>query len=155
RQHLWDVPEMAARIRRGGGEVHPEPHLRRLVDVELPLRTLLWEPGLDAPPAAVAPDVPLYRLAATPTPPPPARPLAERIEALLPAARDPLVRALEARELAALGRLYFGRNDVARAAALFEAALAVRPGDAVASVDLAVVRARAGDVAGALALVEA
>ncbi|MCA1664753.1 MAG: tetratricopeptide repeat protein [Myxococcales bacterium] len=56
--------------------------------------------------------------------------------------------------MVALGRLYLARGDAARANALFETALAVRPGDSAASVDLAVVRARSGDVRGALALVD-
>ena len=154
RQQLWDAVETAARIRRAGGEVRAESHLRRLVEGELAARAILWEPGLDAPPLALLPDVPLYRLTATPAPLPPARPLATRIEALLSPARDPTARQLEARQLTDLGRVYLARGDVARARALFEAALAVRPGDAVASIDLAVVRARAGDLGAALALVE-
>jgi Flp pilus assembly protein TadD len=50
--------------------------------------------------------------------------------------------------------VYLAHGDAPRANALFEAALAVRPGDSAASVDLAVVRARSGDVRGALALVD-
>jgi tetratricopeptide (TPR) repeat protein len=86
---------------------------------------------------------------------PPVRPLATRIDALLQPGRDPDLRRQAAQQLTALGRFYLARNDATRAAALFDAALAIRPGDVVATVDLAVVRARGGDVAGALTLVEA
>jgi Tfp pilus assembly protein PilF len=83
------------------------------------------------------------------------RPLAERITQLLAPARDPTVRTVESQQLVALGRAYFARHEVVAAAALFEAALAVRPQDEAAAVDLAVTRAQRGDVRGALALVEA
>ncbi|MGZ3407120.1 MAG: tetratricopeptide repeat protein, partial [Polyangia bacterium] len=115
---------------------------------------LLWEPGSDPPPAPITPDVPLYH-AYVDGPLPPARPLAERIAHLLTPARDPTVRIVECEALVALGRLYLLRGDAPCANALFETALAARPGDAAAGVDLAGVRARAGDGKGALALVDA
>jgi tetratricopeptide (TPR) repeat protein len=154
RQQLWDAIEVAARARRGGGEVRPESRLRRLVDDELAARAVLWEPGLDAPPLPVEPDVPLDRLRASVAPLPSPRPLATRLEALLAPARDPTVRKLLSAQLSDLGRVYLARSDLPRAAALFEAARGVRPGDAVAAIDLAVVRAHEGDFAGALALVD-
>jgi tetratricopeptide (TPR) repeat protein len=154
RQQLWDATEVAARARRGGGEVHAQGRLRRLVDDELPARAILWEPGLDTPPSALEPDVPLYRLRAVAPPLPSPRPLVARIDALLAPGRDPTVQKLWSAQLSDLGRVYLGRNDLPRAAALFEAARAVRPHDAVAAIDLAVARARQGDVAGALALVD-
>ena len=90
---------------------------------------LLWEPGTDPLPSPIVPDVPLYR-AYVDAPLPPARPLAERIAALLAPARDPTVRIVECEALVALGRVYLARGDAPRANALFETALAVRPGDA-------------------------
>jgi tetratricopeptide (TPR) repeat protein len=56
--------------------------------------------------------------------------------------------------LVGLGRRYLASGDEARAGAFFEAALGVRQIDAAAAIDLAVVRARRGDFAGALALDE-
>jgi tetratricopeptide (TPR) repeat protein len=127
---------------------------RALVNAQPATRAILWEPGTDAPPLPVAPSVPLYELQrSAPTLPAP-RPLAEKIETLLAPGRDPIVRQLEATQLTSLGRVYLERNDLPRAAALFESARAVRPADAVADVDLAVVLARRGDFSGALALVD-
>lgn len=140
RQQTWDEKEVAARTRRAAAD--PRPPAR------------WWEPGLEPPPPTVLPDVPLYRIERAEPPLPPVRPLALRIEQLLAPARDPTVRHLEATQLTSLGRVYFSRGDATRAAVLFEAALAVRPDDAVAATDLGVVRAQAGDFAGALALVE-
>jgi tetratricopeptide (TPR) repeat protein len=142
RQHAWDKPEEAARARRADHTVADDR------------AALLWEPGTDPAPSPITPDVPLYR-AYVDGPLPPARPLAERIARLLEPARDPTVRIVECEALVALGRLYLLRGDAARANALFETALAARPGDAAAGVDLAVVHARGGDVKGALALVDA
>jgi len=148
RQQAWDKREEGARLRRAG---------LLAVDERAPL---LWEPATDPLPPAVVPDVPLYRVEAhvegrAEAALPPPRPLAERIASLLSPGRDPTVRSVECEALVALGRLYLSRNEAARADALFEAALAVRPGDAAAGVDRAVVRARAGDLRGALALVDA
>src|SRR5262249_55874056 len=140
RQHLWDKTEKAARARRADSHAGEE-------------HALLWEPGSDATPTPVALDMPLYHVGGDGALPP-ARPLAERVAALLAPARDPTPRTVECRALVALGTAYLGGGDPARALALFETALAVRPGDASASVDLAVVRARGGDVRGALALVD-
>jgi tetratricopeptide (TPR) repeat protein len=154
RQIVWDQPETAARMRRGGGELHPDARLRKIVDEALPARAVLWEPGQDSAPLPLEPDVPLYRLRATPAPLPSARPLAERVEQLLLPARDPTARHVLATQLTNLGRIFFQRGDLPRATALFEAARAVRPGDAVAAIDLAVIRARQGDLLGALALVD-
>jgi len=144
RQHAWDRTETAARLRRADA---------RAVDESAPL---LWEPGLDPLPDPVTPDVPLYHVPAHGGDEalPAARPLAERVAALLTPARDPTTRLIECEALVALGRAYLAHGDATRAVALFETALAVRPGDAAASVDLAVVRARGGDVRGALALVD-
>jgi tetratricopeptide (TPR) repeat protein len=139
RQQAFDATEVAARRRRAA--------------VERAELVTLWEPGVEPIGNAVTPDVPLWRLEASATPPP-ARPLALRIEQLLEPARDPTVRRLECQQLVALGRYYVSRDDLPRAAALFQSALAVRPGDSAAAVDLAVVRARSGDVRGALGLVE-
>lgn len=141
RQQAWDHVEVAARKRRAGADGPPPAEL--------------WEPGSERLPPRIVPDVPLYRLGPVEAAAPPARPLALRIEALLWPARDPTARRLECQQLVALGRYYVSRDDLPRAAALFQSALAVRPGDAAAAVDLAVVRARAGDVRGALTLVEA
>src|SRR5262249_19519928 len=47
RQHAWDKIEKAARLRRADAHATDE-------------HALLWEPGLDATPADVALDVPLY-----------------------------------------------------------------------------------------------
>src|SRR5262249_17417911 len=125
----------------------------RAADVPDQRRDTLWEPGVAPSPYKLTPDVPLYHVTVSPTLPP-VRPLVVRIEELLAPARDPSVRRLEAHQLPPPGRHYLA-DDTPRAAALFEAALLVRPGDAAASVDLAVVRARTGDFKGALALVEA
>ncbi|MDB4965667.1 MAG: hypothetical protein JWN44_1356 [Myxococcales bacterium] len=141
RQHLWDKKEVAGRLRRSG------------LDDALKSPSL-WESDYDDPIDQLQPDVPLYRVTPAPTLPP-VRPLAERIEALLQPGRDPDARRLATQQLTALGRVYLARGDAARAAALFEAALALRPGDVVATIDLAVVRARAGDVPNALRLVDA
>lgn len=154
RQHLWDTAEVTARVRRAGGEVHATPRLRRLVEDELRARAVLWEPGVEPPPAPIVPDVPLDRVTAAPEPLPPPRPLAARVATLLRPGRDPTVRQLEGHALGDLGRAYLLGNDGEAAAALYAAALAVHPGDAVAATDLAVVRARAGDLQGALALVD-
>ncbi len=140
RQHAWDKSERAARLRRA--DAHGDGDTGTL-----------WEPGSDTPPPILLPDVPLYHVGDD-GPLPPARPLAERVAALLSPARDPTARIVECEALVALGRAYLSRNDAARANALFETAVAVRPGDAAASVDLAVIRARGGDVRGALALVD-
>jgi tetratricopeptide (TPR) repeat protein len=140
RQHAWDKAEEAARTRRAAAG-----------DEHVPI---LWEPGADPLPSPIAPDVPLYRVGVDGALPPP-RPLAERVAALLSPGRDPTVREVECEALVALGRLYLQHGEAARAAALFETALAVRPGDAAAGVDLAVVHARSGDVRGALAIVDA
>jgi tetratricopeptide (TPR) repeat protein len=157
RQQMSDLPDVAARIRRGGGEVKLEHHLPRLIASELPRREIFWEPGIDTPPVAVVPEVPLYRVSQSPWPD--ARTLAVRLEEILQPARDPTTRRLYATQLSSLGRVYLGAGDhspelVDRAARFFEAALLVRPSDAVAATDLAVVRARRGDVRGALTLVE-
>jgi tetratricopeptide (TPR) repeat protein len=154
RQIVWDLPETAARVQRGGNELHADPRLRHIIDEALPARAILWEAGQDPAPLPLEPDVPLYRLRVTPPPLPPARPLAERIEQLLLPARDPTARRLLSSQLSNLGRLFLQRADLPRATALFEAARAVRPGDAVAAIDLAVVRARQGDLLGALTLVD-
>ncbi len=154
RQTVWDQPETAARLHRGGDELHADPRLRHLIDEALPTRAILWEAGQDPAPLPLLPDVPLYRLRPSPPSLPSARPLAERIEQLLQPARDPTARRLLSSQLSNLGRLFLQRGDIVRAAALFEAARAVRPGDAVAAIDLAVVRARQGDVQGALVLVD-
>jgi hypothetical protein len=171
RQQLWDGAMVVARIRRAGGEVRDPLHglderarlkreaeaLPRLVERELPLREIAWEPASDAPPVPaphVELDVPLFRLHERPVALPPARPLAERIQSLLAPARDPLARRLDAALLGALGRGYLARDDDARAAALFQAARDVHPGDAAATTNLAVVHARRGDYPTALALVE-
>jgi tetratricopeptide (TPR) repeat protein len=140
RQQAFDATEVAARRRRAAVE-RTEP-------------VTLWEPGVEPIGKTVTPEVPLWRLEPGETSPPPARPLALRIEQLLRPGRDPTVRRLECQQLVALGRYYVSREDLPRAAALFQSALAVRPGDSAAAVDLAVVRARSGDVRGALALVE-
>jgi Flp pilus assembly protein TadD len=147
-------PDVDVVVRQQLGDGDVRPRLRALVAAQPEGRAIAWEPGSDAPPFAVVPAVPLYELRPDVPSLPPARPLAEQIEALLAPARDPLARKLEAGQLTALGRVYLERNDVTRAAALFESARAVRPNDAVAEIDLAVVRAREGDFAGALALVE-
>ncbi len=151
RQHAWDKVELQARARRAGVRALAELDDGRSGRHDPPV---LWEPGTDPPPSPIVPDVPLYH-AWVDAPLPPARPLAERIAALLAPARDPTVRSVECEALVALGRQYLARGDAARANALFATALAVRPGDAAATVDLAVVRARGGDLPGALALVEA
>jgi thioredoxin-like negative regulator of GroEL len=113
----------------------------------------LWEPGVEPAPPTATPDVPLYRFAGETALPPP-KPLAEAITTLLQPGRDPTVRVVESQQLVALGRVYDARREVAAAAALFEATLAVRPQDDAAAIDLAVTRAQRGDVRGALALVE-
>ncbi|HEX4458630.1 MAG TPA: tetratricopeptide repeat protein, partial [Polyangia bacterium] len=154
RQVVWDQPETAARMRRGGNELHADARLRHIIDEALPTRAILWEAGQDPAPLPLAPDVPLYHLRASLPPLPPARPLAERIEQLLQPAHDPTARRLLSSQVSNLGRLFLQRGDIVRAAALFEAARAIRPGDAVAATDLAVVRARQGDVQGALVLVD-
>ena len=82
------------------------------------------------------------------------RPLAARLEQLLGGSREPFVRRLFAWQLTALGRLYYKNNELDRAGALFETTLGVRPDDAPAAVDLAVVLARRGDYERALSLVE-
>jgi tetratricopeptide (TPR) repeat protein len=147
-------PDVTVVVRQQLGDGDVRPRLRALVAAQPPGRAIAWEPGGDAPPFPVAPDVPLYELRPTLPSLPPARPLAEKIESLLSPARDPLARKLEAAQLTDLGRVYLERNDVPRAEALFESARAVRPNDAVAAIDLAVVRARQGDFAAALALVD-
>jgi tetratricopeptide (TPR) repeat protein len=73
---------------------------------------------------------------------------------LLQPARDPFVRRALAARLSNLGRLYFERGDPARASALFEAALAERPGDAAAATNLAVAHAQAGDLLVAAKIVD-
>ena len=141
RQQAWDKVEEGARMRRAD---------KAPGDDRAPL---LWEPGTDPLPSPLTPDIPLYH-AYVDAPLPSPRPLAERIAELLRPARDPTVRIVECEALVALGRVYLVHGDAARANALFETALAVRPGDSAASVDLAVVRARSGDLRGALALVD-
>jgi tetratricopeptide (TPR) repeat protein len=166
RQQLWDGALTAQRIAHAGAEVHgldafagrplreriahEDELLRALVHRELPARAILWEPGEGGPPeGALVPGIPVELLAAAAAPLLPARPLAEEVEAWLAPGRDPLVRRLAANALSSLGRLYLERGDEPRADALYEAALGVRPEDAVAATNLAVVRARRGDFAGA------
>jgi Flp pilus assembly protein TadD len=171
RQQLWDGKLVAQRIAHAGSEVHAlDPWrsrsiaererdeaamLRALVRGELPRREIWWEPGSDSPPVArdtVEPAVPLFHLSAAAVAPADARMLAEQVEALLWPARDPQARRMRAVALVALGRAYFERDDLPRAGALYEAALGQRPGDLSAATNLAVVRARRGDLKGADAL---
>ncbi|MFI5288232.1 MAG: tetratricopeptide repeat protein, partial [Polyangia bacterium] len=171
RQQLWDGALVAQRIAHAGGEVrdpfagrsararilHQDQIEQALVTRERSARAVLWEPAGDAPPIApekVLPGVPLAQLEDSAAPLPPARPLAERVQALLSPGRDPLVQRMRAAVLCALGRLYLARSDDARAAGLFGAALGELPSDAVAATNLGVVRARHGDYAQAAALVD-
>lgn len=171
RQQLWDGQMVAQRLARAGHEVRALDRwlkrsereriqgeaelLRALVRGELPRRAVLWEPGLESPPAPVAAELPLFTLLASPRPLEPPRPQVETLEALLRPARDPFVRRLGASALSALGRVHLEQaGDLARSGALFEAALALRPEDGVAATNLAVVHARRGDFAGAQALVD-
>lgn len=126
--------------------------LGRLIARALPLRGALWEGGADPPPiGALEPEVPLDRLAPAPAALPPARPLSDRIAALTEGG-GPDGDRLAARALAQIGADYLARGDDPRAAALFDQALARAPSPA-ATVGLAEVRSRRGDLRGALALV--
>jgi tetratricopeptide (TPR) repeat protein len=113
-------------------------------------RPMLWEPGPDHPPSGTL-EVgwPLESLVAPSLPAPRIIELAR--QALSPA-RDPFARRLWATSLTGPGRLFLQRGDEISAEIMFQAALEVRPIDAVAATDLAVVRAHRGDFAGALAL---
>jgi len=164
RQQLWDGALVAQRIARAGGEVRDpfagrsereriageDELLAQLLHRELGARAILWEPGEGAPPEGVLePGVPVEPLVAAAPPLPAARPFAAAVDEWLAPGGDPLVRRLAANALSSLGRLYLQRGDETRAGALFEAALGARPEDAVAATDLAVVKARRGDFAGA------
>jgi len=172
RQQLWDGALVAQRIAHAAHEVraldswrtrsqrdriaNEDELLRILVRDEARRREVAWEPAADPLPWPVdklEPDVPLLHLREVPVALPPARPLAARIDALSQPGRDPMVRQKAAGALSALGRVYLARDDEARAGGLFETALALRPGDAVAATNLAVVRAKHGDFAGAVQLV--
>ena len=142
RQHAWDKT-------RGGGA--PAPRRRRASPTSA--RRVLWEPGLDPLPSPIVPDVPLYRLLPTrrrraPSPSlPPARPLAERIAAA-PAAgarSDGARRSSAARSSRSAASICRAATPPAPTRSS-RPRCAVRPGDAAAAVDLAVVRARGGDV---------
>jgi tetratricopeptide (TPR) repeat protein len=114
-------------------------------------RPMLWEPGADHPPSGkLEPGWPLPSFEPTGLFP---RDLVERAVETLQPARDPFARRLLATTLTGLGRLYLARDE-AGAEMMFQAALEVRPIDAVAATDLAVVRAKKGDYAGALKLCE-
>jgi tetratricopeptide (TPR) repeat protein len=174
RQELWDAPYVARAVARGGGlalgpdamrawmstgeraRIRDERRLlERLLARDLSARPVLWEPGDDAPPSgALAADMPLFRLQSTAAPPTAAHPLVERIAALLGDPRDPLARRLQTRALGDLGRYYAAAGDAARATPLFDAALHLRPDDAAAALNLAIMRARSGDPAGALRIAE-
>jgi tetratricopeptide (TPR) repeat protein len=115
---------------------------------ELADRPVLWEPGGEATPSL---DLgwPLFTVVPSGNR---ARPLAEKVVATLEPARDPLARRLAASSITNLGRLSLLRGDENSATEMFQVALRVRPGDAVAATDLAVLRARKGDFREALAL---
>jgi tetratricopeptide (TPR) repeat protein len=174
RQELWDATYLARAVARGGGVAlsreavaawrsRPEPArirdearlMESLLRSNLHARTVMWESGDDRPPdGALVAGVPLDRLSPTPEPLPPVRSLIDRIAALLGDPRDALARRLEAHAISELGAAFASAGDVARASALFETALRVRPEDAAAAVNLAVMQARQGRPAEALALVE-
>jgi tetratricopeptide (TPR) repeat protein len=128
---------------------------RSLVERYLQERPVSWEPGGDSPPTGVLePGLPVERLVLSPQPLPPPIPIYERLAERLGSARDPSARRLLSGGLTGLGRVYFLRGDETQARLLFEAALKLRPNDAVAATDLAVLRAREGDFGGALRLCE-
>jgi tetratricopeptide (TPR) repeat protein len=138
----------------------PDAELRLRVQLSEAALRAAWQPGTrwepsDDPAPAVEPGMPLWRLAQIPPRPlPDPRPLAARMDQLLSPGRDPFVRKLSAFQLGRLAELYYKNGELDRAQALFEAALGVRPEDASAATNLAVVLARRGDYERALALVE-
>lgn len=176
RQQLWDAALVEARARRAGGAVDvgfrgrrwsswSEPdrirlegeYARALVARALAQGELLWELGPDAPPVPpshIELGLPLSRLRSAAVEPIAAAALVARADALLAPGDDPLVRRLGAIWLSNAGRLALQRERPDDARALFERALMWRPGDGAASTNLGVLRARAGDFAGAATLVE-
>jgi hypothetical protein len=176
RQQLWDPSLVGQRVAHAGDELRPSLEalryfhrtpeqlaahdaelLHALTKRELPLRAILWEAAGDAPPVPldeVEAAVPLFVLHDAPVALPPARPLAEGVEQLLQPGREPFVRRTSASVLSTLGRFYLERGDAVRADGFFETALSVRPGDAAAATNLAVVRAQRGDLRAAADLVE-
>jgi hypothetical protein len=113
----------------------------------------MWEAGGDLPPIGVLePGLPLEKWTMTPQPLPPAVPIGEHAALLLEPAREPFARRLFAGGLTGLGRAYALRGEDEQGRLMFETALKVRPNDAVALTNLAVLRAKAGDFAGALKL---
>jgi hypothetical protein len=96
----------------------PRTDVARRVRQQLRDGAVLWEPGRDPPPIAIAnvtPAVPLALLGETPAPLPAVRPLVEQLETLLAPARDPVARRRAAEMLRSLGRLYDDRGHPAQA----------------------------------------
>ena len=133
-----------------------ETQARHLLDElcsrALPARAVLWEPADDPPPVGAVEGAPLYRLSLAPLPPP-ARPLAERASSL-GASPDRRSSRRQAALLDALASSWLARGDDAHAGPLADAALAARPGDPLAQALAAEVKARRGDLRGALRLGE-
>jgi tetratricopeptide (TPR) repeat protein len=175
RQELWDAHHVAQVAARSGGGLLDERELARWRELpestrvqregellrhvlarHLGRRAVLWEPGDDAPPVGrLVPSLPLMPLEpGAPPPPPPSRALVARLDALLAGSRDPLAIRLEVTTLGQLAAAYLVAGDDRQASVLYEVALALRPGDAVAATGLAVVHARRGDFLGAARLVE-
>ncbi len=176
RQQLWDAISVGARVARGGAQVatpfrgkpwstwpaterarFESEFLRALVQREISNRAVLWEPGADTPPVPPA-EVELGGLWSTLAVAQPGHPATEKrlsqdLERLLSPALDPLLRRAWAASLGALGRASSLHGDDLTAAALFNTALGVRPGDGAAATSLSVLRARGGDVRGAIRLV--
>lgn len=113
----------------------------------------MWEAGGDLPPIGVLdPGLPLERWSLTPQPLPEAKQIGEHAALLLDPAREPFARRLFAGALTGLGRSYALRGEEEQGRLMFETALRVRPNDAVAKTNLAVLRAKSGDFEGALKL---
>jgi tetratricopeptide (TPR) repeat protein len=113
----------------------------------------MWEAGGDLPPIGVLdPGLPLERWSMTPAPLPEAKLIGEHAALLLDPAREPFARRLFAGALTGLGRSYALRGEEEQGKLMFETALRVRPHDAVALTNLAVLRAKDGDFQGALQL---
>jgi tetratricopeptide (TPR) repeat protein len=98
---------------------------------DLAERAVVWEPGSDEAPSS-----------------------ALLVRADTVTADDPFARRLVAENLNGLGRAALQHGQEREAESLFSSALTAHPGDAVASTNLAVLRARQGDFAAALRLCE-
>jgi hypothetical protein len=144
--HAWAQRADRARVRDA------RAFLDQLLEKNLATRAILWEPGEDSPSLGAIEGVPLFQLDAAPVPPP-ARPLAEKIEALLgtPAAlRDPATARVEGAALSHLAASFLSRGDDAHAGPLLDEALAARAHDPAASLLRDEIRAKSGDLRGAL-----